>query len=99
MIVEPRACLERVDVEGMRLKTRNRGSGEAAAKREDEPVIGQDLRSAVYRANDLSLDDIDVRDLRYGVLDADRVEHIGKRNERRVEIDFIIADADRMRGG
>jgi hypothetical protein len=56
------------------------------------------LRCVIHPARDFSLDDIDVRDLRYDVLDADRVEHIGKRNERRVEIDFIIADADRMRG-
>src|ERR1700682_5513716 len=96
MIVEPRGGFECVDIEGMRLKTGNRGLGEAAAKSEDEPVIGQELRCAINRASDLSFGGIDIRDLRDDVLDADRVKHIGERDKRRIEIGFVIADADRM---
>jgi hypothetical protein len=64
MIVEPRGGFECVDIEGMCLKTGNRGLGEATAKSEDEPVIGQELRCAVNRASDLSFGGIDIRDLR-----------------------------------
>jgi hypothetical protein len=76
MIVEQRAGFECVDIEGIGLKTGNSWLGQAAAKSEDEPVIGQGLRSAIHRANDLSLEDINVRDSRHDVLDADRAEHI-----------------------
>ncbi len=96
MIVEPRGGFECVDIEGMRLKTGNRGLGEATAKSEDEPVIGQELRCAINRASDLSFGGIDIRDLRDDVLDADRVKHIGERYKRRIEVGFVIADADRM---
>src|SRR3984885_1059497 len=72
MIVEPRGALERVDVESLCRKPRNWGPSQAAAKSEHEPIISQVLKCAPNFASDLSTGDVNVGDLRYDELNANR---------------------------